>query len=73
MEWFFDWLQDVADDFRTHSGALRSTHFAVFGVGDSSYGAEYYNAVGETGFVMRVACWDRNSTGFRLQRHSRNA
>jgi len=48
IEWFVDWLQDIADDFRVHAGALSKLQFAVLGIGDSSYGAEFYNKAAKT-------------------------
>ncbi len=43
--WFFDWLNDVVDDFRVHKTALARIRFAIFGVGDSTYGNANYNKV----------------------------
>lgn len=42
-DWFFAYLSDAAVDFRMSKALLGGMRFAVFGLGDSSYGADAFN------------------------------
>ena len=50
--WFCSWLQDAANDFRVGRGALCGVKVAVYGCGNSLYGANY-NAVG---YIWKGCC-----------------
>lgn len=43
--WFHTWLEDAANDFRVSRDALSHIGYAIFGLGDSAYGSEGFNAV----------------------------
>lgn len=43
--WFFNWLSDMAGDFRVSHNMLVGLGYTVFGLGDSLY-TEHYNTVG---------------------------
>ncbi|XP_055328378.1 S-adenosyl-L-methionine-dependent tRNA 4-demethylwyosine synthase TYW1-like isoform X2 [Paramacrobiotus metropolitanus] len=40
-KWFALWLKDTVDDFRVSKSYLKDMKFAVFGLGNSSYGKNY--------------------------------
>ncbi len=44
--WLDRWLQESAADFRVQHSLLAGLRFAVFGLGDSAYGEENFNAAG---------------------------
>jgi len=44
-KWFFNWLSDMAGDFRVSHNMLVNLRYTVFGLGDSLY-TEHYNTVG---------------------------
>lgn len=39
--WFCKWISEAANDFRFASDSLKKLNFALFGIGDSSYGADF--------------------------------
>jgi len=43
--WFYNWLKDMAGDFRVSHNMLNGLGFTVFGLGDSLY-TEHYNTIG---------------------------
>ncbi|KAG8263466.1 S-adenosyl-L-methionine-dependent tRNA 4-demethylwyosine synthase [Homalodisca vitripennis] len=43
--WFYKWLGESASDFRYDKTSFKNLHYAVFGLGNSSY-QEHYNVVG---------------------------
>ncbi|KAG8263470.1 S-adenosyl-L-methionine-dependent tRNA 4-demethylwyosine synthase [Homalodisca vitripennis] len=43
--WFYKWLGESASDFRYDKTSFKNLHYAVFGLGNSSY-REHYNVVG---------------------------
>ena len=43
-KWFFQWLSEAVVDFRIQKDALSHLHFAVFGNGNTLYGANYNRA-----------------------------
>lgn len=42
--WFFNWLKDLAEDFRVTKAALKGLNFAVVGLGNSLY-SDHFNTV----------------------------
>lgn len=42
--WLDRWLEESAKDFRVQRSTLRGLRFSVFGLGDSAYGRERFNA-----------------------------
>jgi sulfite reductase alpha subunit-like flavoprotein len=42
---FFKWIKDLRYDFRVPRSILSNFNFAMFGLGNSEYGEEYYNKV----------------------------
>jgi tRNA wybutosine-synthesizing protein 1 len=40
---FFKWIKDLRYDFRVPRSILSNFNFAMFGLGNSEYGEEYYN------------------------------
>jgi len=44
-KWFFNWLSDMAGDFRVSHNMLRGLGYSVFGLGNSLY-SDHYNTVG---------------------------
>lgn len=44
-KWFYKWLRDITTDFRMHKSLLKGLKYAVFGLGDSSYGKKNFNRV----------------------------
>ncbi|XP_022329631.2 S-adenosyl-L-methionine-dependent tRNA 4-demethylwyosine synthase TYW1-like [Crassostrea virginica] len=45
-EWFVQWLEESASDFRVQKSLLSNLHYAVFGLGNSLY-EEHFNTVGK--------------------------
>lgn len=43
-QWFYTWLEDLAEDFRVTKATLAGLHFAVLGLGNSLY-SEHFNTV----------------------------
>lgn len=43
--WFYQWLEDMAFDFRTDRDYLKKLKFALFGVGSGDYPANRFNKV----------------------------
>ncbi|GAB6018559.1 S-adenosyl-L-methionine-dependent tRNA 4-demethylwyosine synthase [Chamberlinius hualienensis] len=39
--WFYKWLHDTVTDFRLHKSLLKGMNYAIFGLGDTSYGKDF--------------------------------
>ena len=47
-QWFYTWLHDAVNDFRVQKDALSHLRFAVVGLGDTLYGANFCRVAKET-------------------------
>jgi sulfite reductase alpha subunit-like flavoprotein len=72
-QWFYTWLHDAVNDFRVQKDALSHLRFAVVGLGDTLYGANFCRVAKETfswlcklsakPVYQSVMCDDSNDSG----------